>query len=67
MAAGVVVAVLAWLLLPFAQAWQSSLPGFVVYLALGALLAGVYVAAIFILRPFTTAETATLRSALRRR
>jgi O-antigen/teichoic acid export membrane protein len=66
-AAGALVGLLAWLLLPFAESWQGSLPNFLVYLLLGALIAAVYTAAIFVLRPFTGAEMGTLRSALRRR
>jgi len=54
------------LLQPFADNWRSSAGDFVIYVALGALLAFVYGATVLGLRPFTNAELGTLRSALRR-
>jgi O-antigen/teichoic acid export membrane protein len=60
------VLLLGLLLLPFADKWQASVGDFVVYAVLGILLAGAYLAVVFGLRPFTTAEVGSLRAALRR-
>jgi O-antigen/teichoic acid export membrane protein len=62
--AGAAVGVIALLLQPLAQGWQSGVQGFVLYLGAGVLLLAAYMGALFLLRPFTNEETATLARAL---
>lgn len=64
--AGLAVALLGWLLLPVAQSWQSTITDFIIYLAIGALLAAVYLGVALALRPFTAPELNTLRAAVKR-
>jgi O-antigen/teichoic acid export membrane protein len=54
------------LLQPFADSWKASPGQFVLYAALGVVLACTYLAVVLGLRPFTTAELSSLRAALRR-
>jgi O-antigen/teichoic acid export membrane protein len=64
LAAGAAAALLGWLLLPFAQRWQAGTLDFVLFLAMGGLLAVAYLAVLLALRPFTSSELSTLRTAL---
>ena len=64
--AGVVAGAVGWGLLSVAEKWQATAGDFALYVAAGALLAAIYLGAVFLLRPFTPPEVASLRGALRK-
>jgi O-antigen/teichoic acid export membrane protein len=66
--AGLVAAGAGWLLWPLFSGWESTAnwAGLPLYLGVGLLLLAIYGVAVLLLRPFTGAEVATLRGALRR-
>jgi O-antigen/teichoic acid export membrane protein len=64
--AGVVLALISYLLRGVNERWKLSPADFTLYVAVGAGLGLIYVAMVLLLRPFTTQETQTLRRAIRR-
>jgi O-antigen/teichoic acid export membrane protein len=64
--AGGAVALLVWLLWPVQEAWREGWGAFALYLAVALAIPLVYLALLLALRPFTAAETRTLRGLLRR-
>jgi O-antigen/teichoic acid export membrane protein len=66
MAAGVVIGLIGWGLVSFAAKWQATVGDFALYMGVGALLAAIYLMAMLLLRPFTTAEITSLKGALRK-
>ena len=62
--AGAVVGGVAWLLQPVARGWQAGTQEFALYLGAGLLLLAAYGVVLFLLRPFTRSEAATLAGAL---
>lgn len=65
LAAGALLAVIMWLLWGLSEGWQLSAGAFALYIGVGILLAAIYTAIMFILRPFNGAEMRGLRGALR--
>ncbi len=66
LAAGIAVGLLGWALAPFAGRLQATAGDFALFIAIGALLAVVYLTVIVVLRPLTSAEVRSLRAVFRR-
>ena len=66
LAAGVITAGLGWAMHDLVQRWQQGWVEMALYVGGGLLLFAVYAGALFLMRPFSQAERAVLRGALRR-
>lgn len=63
---GLATGALAWALQPLVERWLDNWPNVALYIVAGPLLLAVYGGVMLATRPFTSAESATLKSALRR-